>query len=189
MKKGFMQAAGDPHSVWQSIVELNEAGVDTRSITVGESFSDFVATLDRGDQVVVTRLEQISSSVSQLTELVCAMASRGAALRVLDNPWFEEVFPPDRKPSFDHVKGNKEKGRRPGRPPGNNVQIMNRCVDLYRSSQTSIRQICEQLGCSERTIYRYLRKSRQDCADGGALPHRPRGRKASYREKEHDPAL
>lgn len=174
MKKGFMRAIGDPQSIWQMIGELNDAGVSTHSITVGEEFGDAVSSLTPGDHLVVPRLEMISSQSGRLPHLVREVLSRGASLEVLDCPWVGS------RPSASERAGTPSKtpGRKPGRPAGDNVQIMNQCVALYKSSQISIRQICEQLGCSERTIYRYLRKSRQSDSSLAGLPYRSRGRKS-----------
>lgn len=174
MKKGFMRAIGDPQSIWQLIGELNDAGVSTHSITVGEEFGDAVSSLTPGDHLVVPRLEMISRECSQLPSLIRDVLSRGASLEVLDCPWVGSRHPA----SGGQGASTKTSGRKPGRPAGDNVQIMNQCVALYKSSQISIRQICEQLGCSERTIYRYLRKSRQSDSSLAGLPYRSRGRKS-----------
>lgn len=174
MKKGFMHAIGDPQSIWQLIGELNDAGVSTHSITVGEEFGAAVSSLTPGDHLVVPRLEMISRECSQLPSLVREVLSRGASLEVLDCPWAGS------RPSASERQGTSTKtpGRKPGRPAGDNVQIMSQCVALYKSSQISIREICEQLGCSERTIYRYIRKSRQSDSSLANLPYRSRGRKS-----------
>lgn len=183
MKKGFMRAIGDPQSIWQLIGELNDAGVSTHSITVGDEFGDAVSSLIPGDHLVVPRLEMISRECSQLPSLIRDVLSRGASLEVLDCPWAGSRQPASERQGTP----SKTPGRKPGRPAGDNLQIMNQCVALYKSSQISIREICEQLGCSERTIYRYIRKSRQSDSSLAALPYRSRGRKS--RRGENRPPL
>ena len=175
MKKGFMRAGGDARSVWQLIGELNEAGVSTRFIHLGDDFSEAVAQLTDGDRLIVPRLEMICSEASRLPGLVDAVLTRGATLEVLDCPWLGGRNAASRC-STARSKGS---GRKPGRPAGDNVRLMNQCVALYKSSQISIREICQQLGCSERTIYRYLSKSRQNDSSMAALPYRSRGRKSA----------
>lgn len=174
MKKGFMRAIGDPQSIWQLIGELNDAGVSTHSITVGEEFGDALSSLSSGDHLVVPRLEMISSQSSHLPLLIRDVLSRGASLEVLDCPWVGSRPPASERAGTP----SKTPGRKPGRPAGDNLQIMSQCVALYKSSQISIREICEQLGCSERTIYRYIRKSRQSDSSLAGLPYRSRGRKS-----------
>lgn len=174
MKKGFMRAAGDPRSIWELIGELNEAGVDTRSILMGDDFIEVVASLEPGDHLIVPRLDMICSQCCRLPGLVGEVLSRGATLEVLDCPWAgSRVSGRD-----SAVTRSRAVGRKPGRPAGDNLQIMSQCVALYKSSQISIREMCEQLGCSERTIYRYLRKSRQSDTGMAELPYRSRGRKS-----------
>lgn len=189
MKRGFMKASDDARRTWESIGALNVADVETHSIVLGDDFSEIIDILGAGDTVIVNRLEEISELVTQLTEHIRSVVARGAGLRVLDSPWLEacggKVYAPDVRPSSP---ASKVKGRGPGRPPRDNVQIMDRCLALYTGSQDSIRQICEQLGCSERTIYRYLRKRRLSGSDESTLPHRPRGRKSVRHASEIAPA-
>lgn len=189
MKRGFMKACDDARRTWESIGALNIAGVETHSIVLGDDFSEIIDLLGVGDTVIVNRLEEISEFVTQLTEHIRSVVARGAGLRVLDSPWLEargeEAHVSDIRPSSPE---SKVKGRGPGRPPRDNIQIMDRCLALYTSSPASIRQICEQLGCSERTIYRYLRKRRLSSNDESALPHRPRGRKSVRHASETVPA-
>lgn len=132
-----------------------------------------------GDTLVVWRLDRLSRSLKDLIEMVSLLESKGIGLRSLQESIdtssssgklifhifgalaeFERNLIRERTQAG--LQAARARGRSGGRPKALNKDKQELAEKLYCEKQHTVKQICELLGISKPTLYKYL-KSVKKC--------------------------
>jgi len=127
-----------------------------------------------GDVIVVWRLDRLSRSLKDLIEMVALLDSKKIGLRSLHESIdtssssgklifhifgalaeFERNLIRER--THAGLQAARARGRKGGRPKKLSNDKSNLTVQLYESRNHSINQICELVGISKPTLYKYLK--------------------------------
>lgn len=128
-----------------------------------------------GDVFVVWRLDRLSRSLKDLIEMVALLDSRKIGLRSLHESIdtssssgklifhifgalaeFERNLIRER--THAGLQAARARGRRGGRPYKLSADKTKLVIQLYESKKHSIKQICDLVGISKPTLYKYLKK-------------------------------
>jgi DNA invertase Pin-like site-specific DNA recombinase len=127
-----------------------------------------------GDTLVVWRLDRLSRSLKALIEMVNLLDSKGIALRSIHESIdtssssgklifhifgalaeFERNLIRERTQAG--LQAARARGRKGGRPKALNADKRALTVKLYDERKHSIGQICEMMGISKPTLYKYVK--------------------------------
>ena len=130
-----------------------------------------------GDTLVVWRLDRLSRSLRDLIETVTLLESRGVQLKSLHESIdtesssgklifhlfgalaeFERNLIKERTLAGLHAA--RARGRKGGRPPSLVSEKRKLVVKLYLERNYSVSQICQMMGISKPTLYKYVKASR-----------------------------
>ena len=133
-------------------------------------------SLGRGDTLVVWRLDRLSRSLRDLIETVTLLESRGVQLKSLHESIdtasssgklifhlfgalaeFERNLIKDR--TLAGLQAARARGRKGGRPSSLDAEKRKLAVKLYNDKNYSVNQICQVMGISKPTLYKYVRAS------------------------------
>ena len=131
-------------------------------------------TCRAGDVLVVWKLDRLGRSLAHLVETVQALAARGIGFRCLQEQLdtitsggklifhiFASLaeFERDliRERTNAGLAAARARGRKGGRPKGVDEKKRKAALALKRDPQYSIREICEIVGISRNTYYKYTR--------------------------------
>lgn len=131
-----------------------------------------------GDQVVIESLSRLGRSAKDLLELLGQFEKSGVSVVSLKESidtstsvgrllvtvlaalaQFERDLTVER--TKEGLKAARARGRKGGRPPADPKKIQ-KAIRLYKSSQLSVSDICEQCGISSASLYRYAKKIKKD---------------------------
>ena len=129
-----------------------------------------------GDTLVVWRLDRLSRSLRALIETVTLLESRGVQLKSLHESIdtasssgklifhlfgalaeFERNIIKER--TLAGLQAARARGRKGGRPPSLDAEKRKLAVKLCNDKNYSVNQICQVMGISKPTLYKYLRVS------------------------------
>lgn len=129
-----------------------------------------------GDTFVVWRLDRLSRSLKDLIEMVALLDSKKIGLRSLHESIdtssssgklifhifgalaeFERNLIRER--THAGLQAARARGRKGGRPKKLSPEKENLALQLYNEKSRSIKQICELVGISKPTLYKYLLKN------------------------------
>lgn len=129
----------------------------------------------QGDIIVVWRLDRLSRSLKDLIEMVALLDEKGIGLKSLHESIdtssssgklifhifgalaeFERNLIRER--THAGLAAARSRGRNGGRPKKLSIDKANLAVKLYHGKEHSIKQICELVGVSKPTLYKYLKK-------------------------------
>ena len=127
-----------------------------------------------GDTLVVWRLDRLSRSLRDLIETVALLESRGVQLKSLHESIdtasssgklifhlfgalaeFEGNLIKER--TLAGLQAARARGRKGGRPPSLDSDKQKLAVKLYNEKNHSVNQICQIMGISKPTLYKYVR--------------------------------
>ena len=127
-----------------------------------------------GDSLVVWRLDRLSRSLRDLIETVTVLESRGIQLKSLHESIdtdsssgklifhlfgalaeFERNLIKDR--TLAGLQAARARGRKGGRPPSLNSEKQKLAAKLYSEKNHSVKEICQLMGISKPTLYKYVR--------------------------------
>jgi DNA invertase Pin-like site-specific DNA recombinase len=130
-----------------------------------------------GDTLVVWRLDRLSRSLKDLIEMVSLLESKGIGLRSLQESIdtssssgklifhifgalaeFERNLIKERTQAG--LQAARARGRLGGRPKALSGDKQELLKKLYSEKKHTLKKICELLGISKPTLYKYLRNSR-----------------------------
>ena len=130
-----------------------------------------------GDTLVVWRLDRLSRSLRDLIDTVTKLESRGIQLKSLHESIdtssnsgklifhlfgalaeFERNLIKERTLAGLHAA--RTRGRKGGRPPSQVSEKRKLVVKLYLERNYSVSQICQMMGISKPTMYKYVKASR-----------------------------
>ena len=129
-----------------------------------------------GDTLVVWRLDRLSRSLRDLIETVTLLESRGVQLKSLHESIdtasssgklifhlfgalaeFERNLIKER--TLAGLQAARARGRKGGRPPSLDAEKRKLAVKLYNDKNYSVNQVCQVMGISKPTLYKYVRVS------------------------------
>jgi DNA invertase Pin-like site-specific DNA recombinase len=132
-----------------------------------------------GDTMVVWRLDRLSRSLKDLIEMVNQLESRGVGLKSLHESLdtssssgklifhifgalaeFERNLIRERTQAG--LQAARARGRKGGRPKALDAEKRALAVQLYEEKTHSVKQICEMMGISKPTLYKYVDAYRAD---------------------------
>jgi len=136
-----------------------------------------IATLRKGDVLIVWKLDRLGRSTKELIQLVNEIQDKGAELKSLNDPidtttahgklafhMFAALaeFERDviRERTLAGLSTARARGRVGGRPPGlsqKNQHIAIIAQRLYEEGQKTVTEICQELSIARPTLYSYLR--------------------------------
>ncbi len=135
-----------------------------------------------GDVVVVTRLDRISRSVADLSNLLEEFKKLGVMFTALQDPvdtttssgqlvvdvisavnQFERNILAER--TQEGLSAARARGRKGGRP-ALDAKSVKQMLALYDSKEMSVAEVCEACGVSKTTLYRYVKERDGDGNDG-----------------------
>ena len=129
-----------------------------------------------GDTLIVWRLDRLSRSLRDLIETVTLLESRGVQLKSLHESIdtasssgklifhlfgalaeFERNLIKER--TLAGLQAARSRGRKGGRPPSLDAENRKLAVKLYNDKNYSVNQVCQMMGISKPTLYKYVRVS------------------------------
>ncbi len=130
-----------------------------------------------GDSLVVWRLDRLSRSLKDLIEMVTLLESKGIGLKSLQEAIdtssssgklifhifgalseFERNLIRERTQAG--LQAARARGRKGGRPKALNKDKRALAIKLYEEKKHTVDQICEMMGVSKPTLYKYIEAER-----------------------------
>jgi DNA invertase Pin-like site-specific DNA recombinase len=130
-----------------------------------------------GDTIVVWRLDRLSRSLKDLIEMVTLLESKGIGLKSLQEAIdtssssgklifhifgalaeFERNLIRERTQAG--LQAARARGRKGGRPKSLNKDKQALAVKLYDEKEHTVDQICEMMGISKPTLYKYIKAAK-----------------------------
>lgn len=130
-----------------------------------------------GDTLVVWRLDRLSRSLKDLIEMVTQLEARGIGLKSLQESLdtssssgklIFHIF--GALAEFEHnlirertqagLQAARARGRKGGRPKSLDVDKQALAVQLYEKKKHTVKQICQMMGISKPTLYKYVEAHR-----------------------------
>jgi DNA invertase Pin-like site-specific DNA recombinase len=126
-----------------------------------------------GDTLVVTKIDRLACSISDLYRIVSELGEKGAAFKVVDDPTIDTTsrtgklimgilaliaeFENDirRERQMDGIAKAKERGTRFGRKPELTLERIPK-IRALRADGTTVPEIIRRVGLSKATVYRAL---------------------------------
>jgi DNA invertase Pin-like site-specific DNA recombinase len=148
---------------------------DQQSGAKGErpGLQDALGYARAGDTVVVWRLDRLSRSLKDLIDIVMQLETRGIGLKSLHESLdtssssgklifhifgalaeFERNLIQERTQAG--LQAARARGRRGGRPKALNAAKQALAVKLYREQEHTVGQVCQMMGISKPTLYKYI---------------------------------
>ncbi len=191
MIRGYFRLEPEKNNAQEKISALIEAGA-----TSGNIFFEFggykelnrlLNALRKGDMLVVPQVTDIFPNKAKLSELIEKLEKKGAALRSLNEPWFDfNTSDPKKSAAIARtadrqIREKPENIRPAGRPKGPRHEIIQKLGAALRMYSTanhlSVSEICKTVKLNERTFYRHLERQ------GVQVIRRPKGRKPKGNSK------
>lgn len=126
-----------------------------------------------GDTLVIWRLDRLSRSLKDLIEMVKALESNGIGLKSLQESidttsssgmlifhLFGALAEFERNLTRERTQAARARGRKGGRPKVLSKDKQALAVKLYDERKHTVTQICELMGVSRPTLYKYIDASK-----------------------------
>lgn len=192
---GYARVSTHDQNIRSQVKCLQEHGVDKKRIftdTISGSKAErpgldaCLQSLQRGDVLVVWRLDRLGRSIRHLVDLVDTLQQKGVGLRSLSDGIIDTTSASGRlifgifsvlaeferelirERTMAGLKAARARGRRGGRRPlaPDDPKVFVAC-QLYANKNLPISKICQQLSISKPTLYRRLRVGGVGSARGG----------------------
>ena len=130
-----------------------------------------------GDTLVVWRLDRLSRSLKDLIEMVTQLESQGIGLKSLHESLdtssssgklvfhifgalaeFERNLIRERTQAG--LQAARARGRKGGRPKSLDADKRKLAIQLYEEKKHTVKQICQMMGISKPTLYKYIEADR-----------------------------
>lgn len=134
---------------------------------------ELLCRCSKGDRLVVWRLDRLGRSLEHLIDTVNALTSSGVTIQSLCEPLelaphgvsdalkvfqslgtFQQCVQQERRNTGLHVA--RARGRKGGRPRAMSPQMIRMASLMMRDPNTRVPELCEMLGVSKPTLYRYV---------------------------------
>lgn len=143
---------------------------------------NLLATLRKGDQVVVWKLDRLGRSLRDLVDLVAVFNEKGVNFVSLHDhidtttatgrftfnifaslaEFEREIIRERTKAGLDAARARGKKGGRPKGLSAQNMQVALTALDLYNTGKYSISEIAKRLQMPIATCYRYIKYIKED---------------------------
>ena len=180
---GYARVSTEDQSLTLQIDALEEAGCDrvfqdktSGIVNTRPNLNQALNFARPGDALVVWRLDRLSRSLRDLIETVTLLESRGVQLKSLHESIdtgsssgklifhlfgalaeFERNLIKER--TLAGLQAARARGRKGGRPPSLDTENRKLAVKLYNDKNYSVNQVCQVMGISKPTLYKYVRVS------------------------------
>ena len=180
---GYARVSTGDQSLTLQIDALEEAGCErvfqdqvSGIVNTRPNLNHALNFARHGDTLVVWRLDRLSRSLRDLIETVTALEYRGVQLKSLHESIdtasssgklifhlfgalaeFERNLIKER--TLAGLQAARTRGRKGGRPPLLDVEKRKLAVKLYNDKNYSVNQVCQMMGISKPTLYKYVRVS------------------------------
>lgn len=177
---GYARVSTDDQHLELQQDALNRAGCERiltdRQSGIKAERPGLKAVLDyarKGDTVVVWRLDRLGRSLKDLIEIVAHLETRGISLQSLQESLdsasnagklifhifgalaeFERNLIRERTQAG--LQAARLRGRRGGRPKALDADKRALAAQLYEAKKHTVKQICQMMGISKPTLYKYL---------------------------------
>ncbi len=186
MKIGYARVSTLDQNLDAQIDALRAAGCDeiitdkvTGTVAKREGLDKIRLMLREGDTLIVWRLDRLGRSLKNLIEWVNFLEERGAALQSLHESIntststgrlvfhifgalaeFERNLIQER--TMVGLAAARARGRKGGAKKKLNKDKRALAVKLYKEQKTPIYKICEMMGISRPTLYKYVRAAQEE---------------------------
>lgn len=181
MKIGYARVSTDDQSLNMQLDALNKAGCEriyqehaSGKNTEREELSKMLDALREGDVIIVYKLDRISRSVQDLESLAKRFQEQGVEFVSLTDQidtstamgrFFFHVMSAISELEHDIIvertkaglEAARARGKRGGRKALEKKKIK-QMLALYDSKEMSVSDVCEAVGVSKPTLYKYVRK-------------------------------
>ena len=180
---GYARVSTGDQSLALQIDALEEAGCErffrdqvSGIVNIRPNLNQALNIARPGDTLVVWRLDRLSRSLRDLIETVTLLESRGVQLKSLHESIdtasssgklifhlfgalaeFERNLIKER--TLAGLQAARARGRKGGRPPSLDAEKRKLAVKLYNDKNYSVNQVCQVMGISKPTLYKYVRVS------------------------------
>ena len=180
---GYARVSTGDQSLTLQIDALEEAGCDrffqdqvSGIVNTRPNLNQALNFARPGDTLVVWRLDRLSRSLRDLIETVTLLESRGVQLKSLHESIdtasssgklifhlfgalaeFERNLIKER--TLAGLQAARARGRKGGRPPSLGAEKRKLAVKLYNDKNYIVNQVCQMMGISKPTLYKYVRVS------------------------------
>jgi len=185
---GYARVSTNDQTLDLQLDALKQAGCDPQSIFTDQKsgkdidrqgLNDALSHLRAGDTLVVWRLDRLGRTLKQLIELINDLNNKGVGFKSLQEnidtttsggklifhifgalaEFEREVI---RERTNAGLTAARARGRLGGRPKAiSNPKKLALLYSLYDSRQHSVEAICETVGISRATLYKYLKAREQ----------------------------
>ena len=178
---GYARVSTEDQCLTLQIDALEEAGCDrvfqdqvSGIVSSRPNLNQALNFARPGDTLVVWRLDRLSRSLRDLIEAVTLLEFRGVQLKSLHESIdtasssgklifhlfgalaeFERNLIKER--TLAGLQAARARGRKGGRPPSLNSEKQELAAKLYSEKNHSVNQICQIMGISKPTLYKYVR--------------------------------
>lgn len=182
---GYARVSTDDQNLELQLDALNQAGCEqvfedrqSGAKAARPGLEKALEFARKGDSIVVWRLDRLSRSLKDLIEMVNSLEAEGIGLKSLHESIdtssssgklifhifgalaeFERNLIRERTQAG--LKAARARGRLGGRPKALSEEKQELAVKLYDEQQHSIDQICEMMGISKPTLYKYIEAARK----------------------------
>ena len=178
---GYARVSTGDQSLTLQIDALDEAGCEqifqdqvSGIVKTRPNLNQALNFARSGDTLVVWRLDRLSRSLRDLIETVTLLESRAIQLKSLHESIdtasssgklifhlfgalaeFERNLIKER--TLAGLQAARARGRKGGRPPSLDADKQKLAVNLYNEKKHSVNQICQMMGISKPTLYKYVK--------------------------------
>lgn len=182
MKHGYLRICDNGPSVEQQsqallqhgcvrlFTDITQAGRGTQ-----DGWQDIFNTVKTGDILVLTQLDRLATDLFTTIDQLTQLFQRGVDLQVLEDHSIDtttqagpaikqtfqqlQIFAKQRLQARNKIGNNaaRARGRQGGRPRKLDTKKIAMAKQLFRDNGNSITDICETLGISRATLYRYVK--------------------------------
>lgn len=179
---GYARISTDDQNLNSQRDSLNQAGCETifedtlsGSMIGRPALADALKFIRSGDTLVIWRLDRLSRTLKDLIETINLLKNRKIGLKSLQEyidtssssgklvfhifaslAEFEKNLIRDRTKAG--LQAARARGRLGGRPKSLTNDKQKLALQLYNDKQHSIQQICEIMGITKPTLYRYIKQ-------------------------------
>lgn len=180
MKIGYARVSTLEQNLDLQVDALNKVGCEriitdelSGTIAFRPGLAQLDTTLRAGDTLVVWRLDRLGRSLKHLMEFINTLHSRNIAFQSLQESIdtststgtlifhiFGALAEFERNLIAERTKAGlaaaRARGRMGGRPKKLNKEKRRLAIDLYQANKHSVLDICQTVGISKPTLYKYL---------------------------------
>lgn len=182
---GYARVSSKDQNLARQLQALKEAGCEkifqekiSGATTEREQLKELLATIKEGDTIIISDTTRISRSLKDLLDLVEQFKEKKVALKSIKEPWLDTTTNNPMSDLLLTIMGGlseferanikerqaegiaiaKKKGKYEGRPKKYTERHagMQHAIDLYKSGEHTVKEICEITKIGRSSLYRAL---------------------------------